>query len=71
MVGIDTPIPLKEILKALGWSRRKFFYRLDELIRDEVIFYRYEGRPPVRRIYAYPSTLKTWAGGLAKKGRMV
>jgi len=48
------------ILRLLGWSRRKFFMKIEELQDAGVIFYRNEGRPPRKRICAFPSRIVKW-----------
>jgi hypothetical protein len=35
---IETAVYLDDILKILGWSRRKFFRKLPELLNDFVVF---------------------------------
>ena len=72
----EDAVYLPEILKILGWSRSKFnsFNRETgkkwrvELLDDNAIFYQYEGRPPHRRIKAFPSTLREWVHWKISKG---
>ncbi len=62
---------LDDILTILGWSRAKFFNKKKELDEAGAIFYRYEGRPPQRRICAFPSELRTWIRLKASKGEII
>ena len=68
---IETAVYLEDILSILGWSRRKFFRRREELVSCGAIFYRRQGRPPKKRICAFPSTLMIWAQLKATKGEMI
>ena len=70
-MSVESAVYLKDILAILGWSRRKFFRRREELIRCGAIFYRRQGRPPQKRICAFPSTLRIWAGLKGTKGEMI
>ena len=56
----ESALNFKEILVTLGWSKAKFFRWRPELLRAGVIFYRNEGRPPKRRIYAFKSIIQAW-----------
>jgi len=58
----EIAVYFEDVLKILGYSRRKFFRKRKELIDAGAIFYRYEGRPPHKRILAFPSRLKNWTG---------
>ena len=60
MTNVEIAVGFEDILKILGWSRSKFFnYR--EVLQDAgVIFYRWEGRPRVKRMYAFPTRLQEW-----------
>ena len=68
---VETAVYLDDILKILGWSRAKFFYKIDELKAAGAIFYRYEGRPPGERILAFPSILKIWISKKSAKGEVI
>ena len=68
---VEVAIPLTGILAKLGWSRRKFFYRKAELLDAGVIFYRREGRPPVKKIYAFSSRLERWISLKASKREVI
>ncbi len=67
----EAAVYLDGILKILGWSKAKFFNHKEELEACGAIFYRYEGRPPTRRLCAFPSELKTWVRLKAAKGEMI
>jgi len=67
----ETAIYLDDILKILGWSRAKFFNRKDELQQCGAVFCRYEGRPPKKRICAFPSEIRTWIRNKASKGEII
>lgn len=58
----EIAVYLDDILEILGWSRTKFFRKRMELLKSGAIFYRYQGRPPHKRILAFPSRLKNWTG---------
>ena len=68
---VETAVYLDDILKVLGWSRAKFFYKINELKAAGVIFYRNEGRPPRERICAFPSLLKIWISKKSSKGEVI
>ena len=68
---IEKAVYLEGILKAFGWSRRKFFYRLKALLSDGVVFYRYEGKPPCRRLCAFPSEIRKWIKLKSSKGEIL
>ena len=70
-IMVEIAIPLNDILIKLGWSRRKFFYKRPELEDAGVIFYRREGRPPVKRIYAFPSRIERWVSYKAAKREII
>ena len=70
-IMVEIAVPLSGILTKLGWSRRKFFHKRLELVDSGVIFYRREGRPPVKRIYAFPTRIERWVGLKASKGEMI
>ena len=57
MTQVEEAIPRPDIIKMLGWCDRKFWKRRPELIKYGVIFYRYSGKPPKKRIYAFPSRI--------------
>ena len=59
-MSVEVAVHLQDILRLLGWSERKFYAHRDELLECGVIFYRKQGRPPVRRICAFPSELRQW-----------
>ena len=65
---VETAVHLEDILRILGWSQSKFYRRRWELDDLGIIFYRYQGRPPVRRLCAFPSDLRAWIRAKAKKG---
>jgi hypothetical protein len=64
----ESAVGLEGILTILGWSRTKFFSKRDALLSCGAIFYRNEGRPPVRRIRAFRSELLTWIRLNASQG---
>jgi hypothetical protein len=51
----------KAIAALFNVSERKMRYLKQELQESGVIFYMRVGRPPKRRICAFPSRLKVWA----------
>ena len=59
-MSVETAVYLKDILKLLRWSERRFRRNREELLDAGVIFYRKEGRPRARRVYAFPSELRHW-----------
>lgn len=65
---VELAVPLDKILEVFGWSRRKFFYWRQELKDAGVIFYRNEGRPPRRRVYAFPSRIQKFISLKSSKG---
>jgi hypothetical protein len=70
-MSIETAVYLQDILTILGWSRTEFFVRKDEPTACGAIFYRREGRPPVRRICAFPSDLWIWLKLKAANDEMI
>lgn len=68
---VEAPVYLDDILIMTGWSRRKFYYKLQELRSCGVVMYRYEGRPPRKRICAFPSKIQKWMTIKASKGEII
>jgi hypothetical protein len=68
MAFVEIALNRKQIETMLGWSTRKFFYYKDQLLDAGVIFYRIEGRPPVRRIYGFPSRIHLYVYSRTKQG---
>ena len=58
-----------EIARMFACPERTIMRRRDDLRRHGVIFYRVEGRPPRRYVYAFPSVLKAWAIKNASEGK--
>jgi len=52
----------KAIASLFNVSERKMRYKKQELCESGVIFYMRVGRPPKRRVCAFPSRLKAWSG---------
>lgn len=67
MSDVEIAVGIKDILRILGWSQRKFYYHKKELVELGLVFKRNEGRPPKKRTYAFPSRLQRYT---AEKGRM-
>jgi hypothetical protein len=67
----ERAVHLKDILQILGWSRSKFFDHKEELENCGAVFIRYEGRPPTKRICAFPSELRSWIRLKASKREML
>ena len=68
---VETAVRLDDILRILGWSKSKFYRRRIELINAGVIFYRYEGRPPKKRLYAFPGRVQNWIALKASKREII
>ena len=51
----------KAIARLFCVSERKMRYKKQELHEAGAIFYMRMGRPPRKRVCAFPSRLKTWA----------
>jgi len=68
---LEIPVPITDILKILGWSRAKFFRHRIELVNCGGIFYQREGRPPRRKIKAFPTRLRNWIALKTVKGEAV
>lgn len=56
------------IARMFNCSQRTMMRRRDDLRRHAVIFYRVEGRPPRKYVYAFPSLLKAWMIKKASEG---
>ena len=67
---VEEAVYLEDILKILGWSRRKFFRNKDDLVSVGAVFYRNEGRPPTKKICSYPSRLIDYVTSKAKKNEV-
>lgn len=67
----EEPVRLDDILKILKWSRRKFFYRRQELLDSGAIFEMITGSPPRMRIWASPTRLQNWRSIKASKGERI
>ncbi len=50
----------KAIAEMFGVTERTMKSRREELLELGAIFYMNHGRPPRRRVCAFPSLLKTW-----------
>ena len=59
---LEVAVPLPGILRILGWSRRKFFYRRNELLDCGAVFMLNHGRPPRKMYFAFPTALRRWMG---------
>lgn len=57
----------KEIADFLSWSEYKVLTHRDELENAGVVFYCYMGRPPTKRVQAFPSAIMAWTLMKAKK----
>lgn len=51
----------KEIARILNVNESTMQRRKEDLLRENVIFYLKIGRPPQRRVCAFPSSLRKWA----------
>ena len=65
---VEIAVDLNDILKVFGWSRSKFFRNREELWDLGIIFYRREGCPPTRKIYAFPSVIQRYIMLQASRG---
>jgi hypothetical protein len=70
-MSIETAVYLEDILAILGWLRSKFYTKKAELEASGVIFCRREGRPPAKRICAFPSELWIWVKLKAANDEMI
>lgn len=61
----------KEIAALFQVSDRKMKGYREELRAGGFIFYKYVGRPPQRRVCAFPSSLKKWIAIKSAKGEML
>lgn len=61
----------KAISGMFGRSERSMRDKRDELLASGAIFYQYLGRPPRKRICAFPSVLKAWTIRKSAKGEIV
>lgn len=61
----------KAIAEFFGCSVNQIRRHRDELHQCGVIFYIKHGRPPARRVHAFPIKLMAWQGILNKKGRII
>ena len=57
-----------EIGRMFNCPKRTMMRRKKDLIRHGAIFYRVEGRPPRKYVYAFPSVLKAWMIKKASEG---
>jgi len=71
MVDVEVAMPLRDILKMLGWSQSKFYQRKAELIQMGVIFYRMSLKPPRPNIYAFPSRIHKYIIAKARNGEVL
>jgi len=71
MPDVETAVYLTDILRILGWSRRKFFMQREDLQSAGAIFYRKQGRPPRKRICAFPSRIIRWISIKSSKGEIL
>ena len=71
MTDVEIAVYKDDILKILGWSYSKYKYRRQELVDSGVIFYRYEGIPPQKRLCAFPSKIRDWISLKSSKGEVV
>ena len=58
------------IAAMFGVSVRKMISYREELQNGGFIFYRYEGKPPQKRVCAFPSSLKKWIAIKSAKGEV-
>lgn len=61
----------KAIAAMFGCSERKIRNYRHELTNLGVIFYMNLGRPPRKRVCAFPTTLKRWTALKALKGEII
>ena len=61
----------KAIAEIFGCSERKMRSLRGELQELGVIFYMRQGRPPRKRVCAFPSLLKRWSGLKASRGEII
>ena len=62
-MGDNTEVAIRgweNIARMFDCPERTIMRRRDELRRHGAIFYRVEGRPPRKYVYAFPSILKAW-----------
>jgi hypothetical protein len=50
----------EEIAQFLGWSKRKFYYGLEELKEAGVVWIELRGRPPKKSLTSMISLLERW-----------
>ena len=51
---------MESIAKFLGWSRSKLGYKRQELYDANVIFYKWEGKPRTKVMYAFKHILAAY-----------
>jgi hypothetical protein len=61
----------KEIARLFGCSEKKVRLLREELLASGVIFFMNLGSPPRRRVLAFPSKLKNWAGRKGAAGEVI
>ncbi len=66
---VEVAVRFDDIIKILGWKRRKYFDRRKELEDAGVVFKQFSGCPHKRRlIMAFPSRVRAWMALKAAKG---
>lgn len=71
MIDESAIVGWKEIAAMFNCSERKMRGLRDEMARCGAIFYMYLGRPPRKRVCAFPSRLKNWSAIMASKGNIL
>jgi len=71
MVEERALIGWKAIANMFGVTERTMISRRKELLEYGVIFYMHHGRPPRKRVCAFPSLLQRWVILKALDGRVI
>jgi hypothetical protein len=67
--GIETAVRgWDKIAASIGWSIRTAQRRKEELQNAGVIFYHKSGRPPARKVFHFPSRLRSWVALKSSRG---
>jgi len=61
----------KAIARMFNISLRSMIKRRDEMLNSGAIFYMNLGKPPHKRVSAFPSVLKAWQIRKSAKGEMI
>ena len=68
----EVPIFFNDIIAMLSCSQWKFFLKhRKRMVEAGTIFYIFKGRPPIRKIAAYPSDIRRYVRMKARNGEML